>query len=98
MDPQHEESKVNNNGEEVIAQQREDPMEIPDILQVLELFPDQEPAVLYDIYLQVGRDKDLLIATILNDGQLPEEVQNNIAANDIQRNEYEAAGQDQESS
>lgn len=32
MDPQHEESKVNQNGNEVVAQQHEDPMIIPDIL------------------------------------------------------------------
>ena len=37
------------------------------------VFPDQDPAVLYDIYIQVGRKKDLLIETVLNGGVLPEE-------------------------
>ena len=43
-------------------------MDVPDIQAVLELFPDQEPAVLYDIYVQVGRNKELLIETLMNGG------------------------------
>ena len=37
------------------------------------VFPDHDPAVLYDIYQQVGKNKDLLINTVLNGGVLPEE-------------------------
>jgi len=58
-------------------------MNVPDIVQVYEMFPDKEPAILYDIYLQVGRDKELLITTVLNDGVLPEEFLNAQAAADI---------------
>ena len=43
------------------------------ILEVYEVFPDQEPAVLYDYYCQVGRKKDLLIETIMNGGMLPDQ-------------------------
>jgi len=43
------------------------------IQEVMVVFPDQDPAVLYDIYLQVSRKKDLLIDTILNGGVLPED-------------------------
>jgi len=50
------------------ALQHEDPMDVPDIQAVLEFFPDQEPAVLYDIYVQVGRNKELLIETLMNGG------------------------------
>jgi hypothetical protein len=42
------------------------------ILEVYDVFPDQDPAVLYDYYCQVGRKKDLLIETIMNGGLLPE--------------------------
>jgi hypothetical protein len=42
------------------------------IVEVFEVFTDQDPAVLYDIYCQVGRKKDLLIETILNGGVLPD--------------------------
>jgi len=51
---------------------QEDPLSIPDILEVYDVFPDQDPAVLYDYYCQVGRKKDLLIETIMNGGLLPE--------------------------
>ena len=36
------------------------------------MFPEAEPSVLYDYYKQVGRDKNLLIETMLNGGVLPE--------------------------
>lgn len=36
------------------------------------MFSEQEPAVLYEIYIQVGRKKDLLIETILNGGVIPQ--------------------------
>ena len=65
MDPQHEEQKVPDG---IPALQHEDPMDLPDIQAVLEFFPDQEPAVLYDIYVQVGRNKELLIETVMNGG------------------------------
>lgn len=37
------------------------------------VFPDHDPAVLYDIYVQVGRKKDLMINTVLNGGIMPED-------------------------
>jgi hypothetical protein len=58
-------------------------MNNPDIIAVLELFPESEPDILYDIYVQVGKNKELLIETMFNGGQLPDEVQNNMAAADI---------------
>lgn len=35
------------------------------------MFPEQDPAVLLEIYNQVGRKKDLVIETILNGGVVP---------------------------
>ena len=55
-----------------VENQEEDPRTIPDIQEVKELFGDQEYDVLFDIYKQVCRNKDLLIETILNGGILPE--------------------------
>ena len=37
-----------------------------------QIFPEQDPAVLMDIYQQVGKNKDLLMETVLNGGVLPE--------------------------
>ena len=36
------------------------------------MFSEQDPAVLYEIYIQVGRKKDLVIETILNGGVIPQ--------------------------
>ncbi len=33
--------------------------------------PDYDPAVLYDLYCQVGKDKSQLLAAIENGGMLP---------------------------
>ena len=38
------------------------------------MFSDQDPAVLYEIYKQVGRNKQLVIETILNGGVVPQEL------------------------
>jgi hypothetical protein len=35
------------------------------------MFPEQDPAVLHEIYKQVGKKKDLVIETILNGGVIP---------------------------
>ena len=43
-----------------------------DIIFAMSVFPDQEPAVLYDIYIQVGRDREMLVETMMNGGQLPD--------------------------
>ena len=39
------------------------------------MFPEQDPAVLLEIFNQVGRKKDLVIETILNGGVIPEQYQ-----------------------
>jgi hypothetical protein len=51
-----------------VHDQEEDPRNIPDIQEVKILFEDQDWDVLFDVYKQVGRSKDLLIETILNGG------------------------------
>lgn len=43
-------------------------MDIPDIQEVLQIFSEAEPAVLYDIYVQVGRNKELLMEAMMNGG------------------------------
>lgn len=50
----------------------EDPLTNPDIAEVHQIFPEQDPAVLMDIYQQVNKNKDLLMETVLNGGVLPE--------------------------
>jgi len=52
-----------------------DPMTIPDIREVLMQVPDYDPAVLYDLYCQVGKDKGQLLAAIENGGMLPEHLE-----------------------
>lgn len=37
-----------------------------------QIFPEQDPAVLMDIFTQVNRNKDLLMETVLNGGVLPD--------------------------
>ena len=39
------------------------------------MFPDKEPAELYEVYKQVGRNKQLLIETMLNGGAVPPQLQ-----------------------
>jgi hypothetical protein len=39
------------------------------------MFDDKDPQVLYDLYCQVGKNKELLIEVMLNGGVLPEEYQ-----------------------
>ena len=39
-----------------------------------QIFPEQDPAVLLDIYNQVGKDKNILMETVLNGGVLPEQL------------------------
>ena len=35
------------------------------------MFPEQDPLILFEIFKQVGRKKDLVIETILNGGVIP---------------------------
>ena len=43
-------------------------------MDAMEFFPEQEPAVLYDIYVQCGNNKELMIETIMNGGVLPDHI------------------------
>ena len=40
-------------------------------MEAIEMFPDQDAAVLYDVYKQVGRNKQLLIEAMINGGEVP---------------------------
>ena len=43
------------------------------IKEIVQMFPDYDPELLFEIYKQLGRDKDMLVETMLNDGVMPEE-------------------------
>lgn len=42
------------------------------IAAVMEVYPDTDPLVLYELYKEVGRDKELLLEAMMHGGQLPE--------------------------
>ena len=43
----------------------DDPMLVPDVCEVLELFPDQDAQRLLEIYVDCGRSKEILVETIM---------------------------------
>ena len=36
------------------------------------MFGEHDPAVIYEVYQQCGKDKNLIIEALLNGGQVPE--------------------------
>ena len=38
------------------------------IAAVMEVYPDTDPAILYELYKEVGKDKDLLLEAMMNGG------------------------------
>lgn len=70
----NDQDKDDVDAQNIREREKEDPLINPDICEVLGVFPDQDPGVLYDIYCQVGRNKNLLLETIMNGGVLPDEL------------------------
>ena len=56
------------------------------------MFSEHDPYVILDIYKQVGKNKEILIETLLNGGEVPPQFVNNLGkpARQARRNNREA--------
>lgn len=56
------------------------------------MFSEHDPYVILDIYKQVGKNKEILIETLLNGGEVPPQFVNNLSrpARQARRNNREA--------